>query len=106
MRIAGWDLVHVTDRVVELRKDTPAYRRATNRPGYVRVRGEPGMDRKALIERAVELAQENDAKLAGMIARQYAPDLWKLAKFQRKQVVMRRVFATPEDPEQRGVMKP
>ena len=102
---AGWDIVHLTDRVVELRKDTPAYRRMTSKPGFVRVRGEPGSDRAALVERAVELAQQNDATVAAFVAKLFVPDLWRLARYSGKQVQMKRIFGTPEDPDAIGVRR-
>lgn len=104
--IGGWDIVHITDRVIELRKDTPAYRRITNRPGYVRMRAEPGMDRKALVEKALEIARKNDAKVAEFVAKQYAPDLWRMARYQGKQVRLKQAFETPEDPNVIGVKRP
>ena len=102
----GWELVHLTDRVIELRKDTPAYRRVTDRPGFVMVRGEPGIDRNVLIEKALKFARINDEKIAGLIARQFAPDLYTLAKYERKQVRLRPAFATPEDPDSIGRQMP
>lgn len=101
----GWEVVHVTDRVIELRKDTPAYRRITNRPGYVLMRGEPGMDRKALMDKALKLAEANDAKVAEFVAKQYLPDLWRVARYQGKQVRLRRAFGTPEDASVIGVKR-
>lgn len=106
MKIAGWSLVHVTDRVVELRKDTLEYRIMTGRPGFVLVRGEPGMDRRVLIEQAIDLAKKNDALVSGMITRQYAPNLFKLADYQGKQVQFKRVFGTNEDPGVIGARRP
>lgn len=103
--IGGWEIVHVTDRCIELRKDTPAFRRFTNRPGYVRLRAEPGMDRKALIDKAMKLAEANDAKVAEFVAKQYAPDLYRVARYQNKQVVLRRAFETPEDARVIGVKR-
>ena len=105
-QIGGWDIIHVTDRVIELRKDTPAYRRFTNRPGYVRMRAEPGMDRLALVDKAMKMAQANDAKLAELVAKQFVPDLHRLARYQHKQVQMQKVYATPEDPAIIGVKRP
>lgn len=93
---AGWQLVHCTDRVVELRKEDVGYRRILGRDGYVRVRAEPGMDRKALIDRAERAAKESDARLADIAAKQEAP---RIAAYQRKQARLAPAFVTPEDPE-------
>jgi hypothetical protein len=100
----GWRLVHVTDRVIELRKDDVAYRRLLGRDGYVRVRAEPGMDRNAMIEKARKLAQENDQRLADLAGRQII--LRSTGRYQRQQQRLAPAFATPEDPEQIGVKRP
>lgn len=94
---AGWRLVHVTDRVVELRKDDPVYRRFIGRDGYVRVRGEPGMDRNALIEQAVQMAIRNDEELSQRVAKQLMPT--KARQYQIRQGQLAQAFGTPEDPE-------
>ena len=91
----GWQLVHLTDRVIELRKDDHAYRQIVGRDGYVRVRGEPGMDRNTLINQAVAMAQRNDERLAEMVARQIVPR--RLGGYQMQQRQWGRVMATPED---------
>ena len=102
---AGWYLTHLTDRVVELRKDDPAYRRFTaGVGGYVRVRAEPGMDRNALIEKAVACAQQNDAALAERVAAQMMPR--HVTRYQDRQRQLATAFATPEDPEVIGVKRP
>jgi hypothetical protein len=93
----GWEIVHLTDRSIELRKDTPAYRRVIDRPAYVLMRGEPGMERAQLIDKAFAIAERNDAKLADIMARQMMPSLYRVAAHQQKQVRLKRAFATPED---------
>lgn len=64
----GWRLIHLTDRVIELRKDCPIYRRMCGRDGYVRVRGEPGMSRDALMTKAIQLAEQTDVALGLRVA--------------------------------------
>jgi hypothetical protein len=99
----GWNLVHKTDRVIELRKDDYTYRRLTGRDGYVRVRAEPGMDRQALINKAVELAQKNDEDLAHRILKQMMPR--RTRQYHMRQRELATAFGTPEDPEVIGVKR-
>lgn len=102
MRLAvggGWQLYHVTDRVVELRKEDHAYRRFTGRDGFVRVRVEPEMTRAMAIERALEFAQKNDELLALKVSKRLMPSKHALAAYQGKAIRMERAFATNEDPE-------
>lgn len=96
--------MHVTDRVVELRKDDVAYRRLLGRDGFVRYRAEPGMDRYTMIERAKELAQKDDEAVADMLARQVV--LRSTGRYQAQQRHLASVFATPEEPERIGVKRP
>lgn len=97
---AGWRLVHQTDRVIEIRKDDWAYRRFTGRDGYVRVRAEPGMDRNALIEKAVQMAQANDADLAMRVAACLMPR--NVRGYQMRQQGLAQTFGIPgEEPGQR-----
>jgi hypothetical protein len=103
---AGWHIHHLTDRVVELRKDDPAYRRFTGRDGYVRVRIEPEMTRTQALEKAISFAQKNDEQLALHVSKLLLPSKHALAAYQRRQVKMARVFGTPEDESQIGVQKP
>lgn len=102
---AGWTIHHITDRVVELRKDDHAYRRFTGRDGFVRVRVEPEMTRAMAIERAIEFAQKNDELLALKLSKRLMPSKHTLAAYQGKQVKMARVFGTPEEPELIGVKR-
>jgi hypothetical protein len=94
---AGWHLHHLTDRVVELRKDDATYRRVLGRDGYVRLRAEPGMDRQQLLDRAQTLARENDARLAEIVATQILPK--HVTRYQQRQAGLAPAFATPEEPE-------
>lgn len=96
----GWRLHHLTDRSIELRKDDYAYRRYLGRDGFVRVRAEPGMDRNALINKAVEFAKRNDAELAERMAKEIAPR--RLGGYQMQQRRLAPAFGTPEDPEMIG----
>lgn len=98
---AGWYLTHVTDRVVELRKDDATYRRLLGRDGYVRLRAEPGMDRKALIEKAVQMAKRNDEALSQRVATQLMPR--RMGAWRQRQQQLASVFGTGEEPEVMGV---
>ena len=99
---AGWELAHLTDRVVELRKDDPVYRRLIGHDGFVRVRAEPGMDRNGLIDKAVKMAQRNDEEVSRRVAKQLMPSVVSLAKYRREQRRLAPAFGVPgHEPEQR-----
>lgn len=102
---AGWTIHHLTDRVVELRKDDPVYRRFTGRDGFVRVRIDLEMTRAQALEKAIEFAQKNDELLALRVSKQLIPRKHALAAYQGKSVQMERAFATPEDTELIGVKR-
>src|SRR6185295_7684052 len=93
---AGWKLVHLTDRCVELQKDDYAYRQYTGRDGYVRYRVEPNYDRSLMIQEAMAMAQRNDADIADRMAKQIVPR--RLGGYQMKQRQFAWVMGTPEDP--------
>lgn len=93
---AGWQLVHCTDREVRFVNDSYAYRQVLGYVNEITVAAEPGMDRKAMIDRAEQIAKENDARLAQIVARQHAP---QTAAYRRKQARLAPAFRTPEDPE-------
>jgi hypothetical protein len=95
----GWTIKHITDRVVELTKDDYAYRAQTGRDGYVRVRIEPQETRQHALNRAIRLAEQNDAKLALKVAEGMKFDKAKLAEYAGKQLRMAPAFGTPQDPE-------
>lgn len=101
---AGWRLVHLTDRCIELRKDDAVYRRFVGRDGYVRVRAEPGMDRNALIEKGREMAQRSDAELAERVAKQMMPR--HVTRYRERQQQLAQVFGVPGDEPERKVYAP
>lgn len=101
----GWDLYHLTDRVVELRKPDYLYHLMTGRPGFVRVRIDPIMTRQDAVELAIRMAQKNDEVLAERAAKQMLPSKAALADYTGKQVRLQRAFASPEDPEVIGVKR-
>jgi hypothetical protein len=101
---AGWCLTHITDRVIELRKEDATYRKLVGRDGYVRLRAEPGMDRNTLIEKARVLAQRNDEMLAERLARQIV--LRSTGRYQQRQRDLTVAFGTPEDSDVIGVKRP
>lgn len=97
---AGWELTHATDRVLELRKPCPIYRRITGRDGFVRLRAEPGMDRNQLINQAMDVAKQNDAQLGDIVARQLLPSSMQRYRLQQRQ--MAATFSVSgEEPEQK-----
>lgn len=99
----GWAIHHLTDRVVELRKDDYGYRRLTGRDGYVRIRAEPGMDRQAILNKAIVMAKRNDEELALRIGKRLAPSLQSLADYTGKSVRVTQAFRTAEDADRIGV---
>ncbi len=101
---AGWRLVHLSDRTIELRKDDAIYRKVVGRDGYVRLRSEPGVSRETMLTKAVEMAQRNDARLAEIVARQIVPR--RLGGYQMRQQGLAHAFGTPEEPEIIGVRRP
>lgn len=102
----GWQLVHLTDRVIELRKDDYSYRRFTGRDGYVKVRGEPGMSRDALMTKAIQLAEQTDAALGLRVAEWLMPSAVALAKFKRQQKKLAPVFGVPGQEPDMKVYRP
>jgi hypothetical protein len=96
---AGWNIVHLTDRCVELRKDDYAYRRLLGRDGFVRVRAEPGMSRDELITTAIKHALATDAELVQRVSADVFPTARGVAEYRRKQRGLSQRFGTPEDPE-------
>mgnify|MGYP003421030628 CR=1 FL=1 len=97
---AGWELTHATDRVLELRKPCPVYRRLTGRDGYVRLRAAPGMDRQQLIHQAMETAKHNDARMGDIVAKQLLPSTMQRHRLQQRQLAS--AFAIGgEEPEQK-----
>lgn len=93
----GWNIVHLTDRVCELAKDSYEYRKFTGHDGYVRVRAEQGMDRHLLIERALMQANRSDAELALRVAADNLPTGKALADFRIKTRAMARANHTGEE---------
>jgi hypothetical protein len=77
----GWTLTHLTDRTVELRKESADYRRLTGADGFVLVRGEPGIPRHILIDQATEKACALDLELARRIAAELIPTSQSLNQY-------------------------
>ena len=100
---AGWTIHHLSDRVIELRKDSYEYRRLTGRDGFVRVRAEPGMKRTDMVERAIKQAIACDTELAFRIANDIIPTAASAQKYVDTVRALAKRFATPEDPELIGV---
>jgi hypothetical protein len=120
---AGWELRHVTDRTAYLVKESHIYRDLTDRDGYVLARIEPGGTRKQLLEDAMNIAAENDARLGLMLGEKLLPSSFKAQERAKKynpddivvsaggskvvsleqhrfiQAMLARPFGTPEDPQ-------
>lgn len=102
---AGWTIHHLTDRVVELRKDSYEYRRFTGRDGFVVARAEPGMDRQHVVARAIKAAKMSDEALALRIAERMVPSMKALADYTGKRVRLEQSVATKEDVNVIGVKR-
>lgn len=122
---AGWELRHETERTVYLVKEDYAYRQLDGRDGYVLARIEPGGSKHQLLDDAMNIAAENDArlglKLAGKLlpplfvaqerAKKYNPEdivvstggskVVSLEQYRTIQAMLARPFGTPEDPQVR-----
>lgn len=79
----GWHITHLTDRTVQLEKESADYRRLTGRDGFVFVRGEPGIPRSILIDHATEQAVALDAELARRIAAGLLPTQAQMLEYMR-----------------------
>ena len=101
----GWHIEHITDRVVELRKDCPVYRSITNQDGFVRVRAEPGMDRQQMIERGLEQARKSDDKLSLILAAKLMPNAKGVGKYRDQVKALSSKFTTGEESHLIGVKR-
>ena len=70
---AKWTIKHITDRVVLLEKEDYAYRQVTGRDGFVLTRVEPEESRSNALDRAIQIAEANDAKLGLMLGKKLLP---------------------------------
>lgn len=102
---AGWQLWHLADRNVELRKESAVYRRLTDRDGYVSYRAEPGMDRYTMIQNALNEGIKQDGLMAQRIARQLMPSGRALESYRHEQHRLATAFATPDDAAVIGRMR-
>ncbi len=99
---SGWKITHLTDRVVQLTKDDPVYRRLTGRDGTVLVRGEPGMSRTDLITSAQKHAVKQDEHLSMLVTRDVLPKGKALIAYRDKLRQLRPAFAVSgEEPAER-----
>ena len=98
----GWTVWHLTDRTLELRKDSAEYRRLTGRDGFVLVRGEPGIPKHILFQQATEQAIELDKKLAERIALELLPTRQALHDYAIKAKAYVPVMNTGEEPAMIG----
>jgi hypothetical protein len=95
----GWYIEHLTERTLDLKKESYEYRRFTGRDGTVRIRAEPGMDRAKIIERAIIMAKRSDAELAQRVLERMVPSDHNLRRFREQSRLMARAFGTREEPE-------
>jgi hypothetical protein len=102
---AGWYIAHITDRVVELRKESYAYRRLTGVDGFVRCRGEPGLDRQQLLQRAVTQAVKSDEALAHLLAADVMPTAKGVSKYRRQLQALAHKFGTGQESQAIGVKR-
>jgi hypothetical protein len=94
----GWTVWHETERTLELRKDSYEYRRYTGgRDGFVLVRGEPGIPRHVLYDRAMKDAQKTDEMLAERLASDLLPTRQALATYAKEVNVYVPVMSTGEE---------
>jgi hypothetical protein len=96
VRVApGWDITHLTDRVVVLRKEDLLYRRWTGQDGFVIQRVDPEMTRDEAITLAVQMAERNDAELGLKVAATLMPSQVALGRLRRRQRQLAHVFGVP-----------
>jgi hypothetical protein len=130
LQVNGWRIEHETDRTMLLIKDHPGFRHyCEGRLGYVLVRGDPGITKWELWERAWSEAEKQDAELGLRIARDTIPaeelarqrferhgvitpesgtgvlEVRPIREYHHRQSQMREWFSTPEDPQIR-IYKP
>jgi hypothetical protein len=91
----GWYVSHLTDRVVEIRKESAIYRQLTGRDGFVRVRAEPGMSRADLIDTAIALAVTNDEMITTLAAKRIFPK--HLTRYRLQQHKLAHVFGVKDE---------
>jgi hypothetical protein len=104
---AGWYIWHITDRNVELRKDSPVYRRFCNgKDGYVKKAVEPGMTRAECLEEAIKRALQMDEMLAYRVAKELIPTASAYQTYEMKAHRLNKVFKTPEDASVIGRKRP
>jgi hypothetical protein len=101
----GWYVHHLTDRVLEIRKDDHVYRRFTGNDGFVRVRGEPGIERAVLVERALSEANKCDMAMAFRVASELIPTDAALADFAGKVSAIEHKTETGEEPGTIGIKR-
>lgn len=98
----GWYIHHLSDRVLEIRKDDHTYRKFTGADGFVRVRGEPGIERATLFERTLRLADKCDTAMAFRVASDLIPTAQAVGDYRQQIERMTPVFNTGEEPEMIG----
>ncbi len=103
---AGWYVWHQTDRNIELRKEDAIYRKITGKDGYVKMGGDPGMSREEIKQRAILRAQQNDEKLAMLVAQDIIPKASQLQTYEMKAHKLNKVYKTPESPTIIGRKRP
>lgn len=101
----GWRITHLTDHCLDLVKDSYEYRKFSGQDGFVRVRGEKGMDRNTLIERGLKHANRCDAELAKRVAAESLPTGKAWAEYRNTVRSMAKANQTGEEPFLIGVKR-
>ena len=97
----GWYIYHITDRVVELRKDSPVYRDLTGADGFVKVRIEPEMTRDQALERATQEALKLDEQMAHRVTAQLIPTARGVGRYRQTIKDWASVFAISTEERKR-----
>lgn len=103
---AGWKIKHLTDRTVELEKDSAVYRRFTDRDGFVLVRVDPTIPVAKKLELALQEAMKQDEKMALRVAKQLMPSGRALENYRKEQRQLAGAFGIPGEEPSEKVYRP
>lgn len=95
---SGWYIWHKSDRNISLRKECAIYRKITGFDGYVNFAVQPDMAPAEALQGAIKLAQENDARVSMLVAKDIIPHVHRLQTYQMQAHQLSRPFVTPESP--------
>jgi hypothetical protein len=94
---AGWHIRHLTEHVVDLRKEDYLYRKVTGKDGFVIQKVQKGMTRAECLEEAIKKAIATDEKLAFLVAKEIIPQGSKVQTYQMQAHRLNRCARTDED---------